>query len=218
MALKKFLKGIAEDVKKAAKGSKEYQKGKAKRKAKRAKSPLGKAAKQVAKDVKSAVKGSKEYQAAKAKKKAGKAWTKAVKRQKKGGSGETLSSLVSKRKGLKKGSAEYAAVQNKINKAYGSKVRHKAEAPKKAAPKKVAPKKVAPKKATPSGPESPVGKKEYEAKPGQKSTMQRNKPKRGPEPIQPYPPREDQGPKFAEGGKVESNPYGWPTRDARGRK
>ena len=62
--------------------------------------------------------------------------------------------------------------------------------------KKVAPK-VDPKKVTPSGPESPVGKKEYEAKPGQKSTMQRNKPK------------------YAEGGKVESNPYGWPSRDAR---
>ena len=114
MALKKFLKGIAEDVKKAAKGSKEYQEGKAKRKAKRAKSPLGRAAKQVAKDVKSAVKGSKEYQAAKAKKKAGKAWTKAVKRQKKGGSGETLSSLVSKRKGLKKGSKLHAKQAKKL--------------------------------------------------------------------------------------------------------
>ena len=79
------------------------------------------------------------------------------------------------------------------------------------APKKVAPKKVA--KPAPSGPESPVGKKEYEAKPGQESTMQRNRPKKTV--IEPYPPREDQGPKFAEGGKVESNPYGWPSRDAR---
>ena len=82
------------------------------------------------------------------------------------------------------------------------------------APKKVAPKKVA--KPAPSGPESPVGKKEYEAKPGQESTMQRNRPKKTV--IEPYPPREDQGPKFAEGGKVESNPYGWPSTDARGKK
>jgi uncharacterized protein with von Willebrand factor type A (vWA) domain len=87
---------IWDDIKKAAKGSKEYQAGKAKRKA------------------------------AKAKKKENKTWAKAVKKQKKSGSGETLSSLVSKRKGLTKGTAEYAAVQNKINKAYGVKKRHKA--------------------------------------------------------------------------------------------
>ena len=37
------------------------------------------------------------------------------------------------------------------------------------------------------------------------------------EQIKPYPPREDQGPKFAEGGKVESNPYGWPSSDSRKR-
>ena len=159
---------------------------------------------------------------AKAKKKVGKTWTKAVKKQKKKGeAGVTLSSLVSKRKGLKKGSAEYAKVQNAINKAYGSKVRHKAKAPKKAAPKKDIGQSYEQETAEvskPAGPESPVGKKEYEAKPGQKSTMQRNKPKKkqGESPkIEPYPPREDQGPKFAEGGKVESNPYGWPSRDAR---
>ena len=64
---------------------------------------------------------------AKAKKKVGKTWTKAVKKQKKKGeAGVSLSSLVSKRKGLKKGSAEYAKVQNAINKAYGVKKRHKA--------------------------------------------------------------------------------------------
>jgi len=61
---------IWDDIKKGLKGSEEYQAGKAKRKAKRAKSPVGKAVKQVAKDVKSAVKGSKEYQAGKAKRKA----------------------------------------------------------------------------------------------------------------------------------------------------
>jgi len=97
---------IWDDIKKAAKGSKEYQEGKAKRKA------------------------------AKAKKKENKTWTKAVKKQKKSGSGETLSSLVSKRKGLTKGTAEYAAVQNKINKAYGVEKRHKATVASK--PKKTA--------------------------------------------------------------------------------
>ena len=72
--------------------------------------------------------------AARAKKKAGKSWTKAVKKQKKKGEeGVTLSSLIAKRKDLTKGTAEYAAVQNKINKAYGSKVRHKATV---ASPKK----------------------------------------------------------------------------------
>ena len=221
---------IWSDIKKAAKGSKEYQEGKAKRKAKRAKSPLGKAVKSVSKDIKKGLKGSKEYQegkakrkAAKAEKKAGKSWTKAVKKQKKKGeAGVTLSSLVAKRKGLKKGTAEYAAVQNKINKAYGSKKVHKATtksrkpapkkdvkslpkkaATKKAATKKSAPKKVAPKtgffprKVAPPGAVGPGDDPQYAPKKGQKSTLMRNKPK------------------FAQGGKVESNPFGWPSRDAR---
>ena len=138
--------------------------------------------------------------AAKAKKKAGKTWTKAVKKQKKKGeAGVTLSSLVSKRKGLKKGTAEYAAVQNKINKAYGSKKVHKATVK---SPKKPeigqSYETAEASKPTPSGPESPVGKKEYEAKPGQESVLMRNRPK------------------AKEGGLVKaSNPYGWPTRDAR---
>lgn len=41
-------------------------------------------------------------------------------------SGGTLNELVKQRKGLKKGTAEYAEVQNKINKALGSKKVHKA--------------------------------------------------------------------------------------------
>ena len=160
---------------------------------------------------------------ARAKKKAGKSWTKAVKKQKKKGeAGVTLSSLVAKRKGLKKGTAEYAAVQNKINKAYGSKKVHKATtksrkpapkkdvkslpkkaATKKAATKKSAPKKVAPKtgffprKVAPPGAVGPGDDPQYAPKKGQKSTLMRNKPK------------------FAQGGKVESNPFGWPSRDAR---
>ena len=202
---------IWSDIKKAAKGSKEYQKGKAKRKAKRAKSPLGKAVKRVAKDVKSAVKGSKEYQAGKAKKKAGKSWTKAVKAQKKTG-GASMNELIKARNAAKKGSEAYATAQNKINKAYGSKKVHKADAPKKAEKKKAAtkewhppmadsrkPLKAKAAKPTPSGPESPVGKKEYEAKPGQKSTMY------------------DTRPKAKEGGLVEANPFGWPSSDSRKR-
>ena len=139
MAITKFLKGIAKDLKKGAKGSKEYQAEKAKRKAKRAKSPLGKAVKSVAGDIKKGLKGSKEYQAERAKKKAvkakkkeGKTWTKAVKKQKKAG-GPNLSTLVKARGMHKKGTAEYAKIQNAINKAYGSKKVHKAT---KAAPKK----------------------------------------------------------------------------------
>ena len=225
---------IWSDIKKAAKGSKEYQKGKAERKAKRAKSPLGKAAKQVAKDVKSAVKGSKEYQAGKAKRKAvkakkkeGKAWTKAVKKQKKTG-GKTMNELIKARNAAKKGSAEYATAQNQINKAYGSKKVHKAT--------KAAPKKAAPKVAT-QKPRKPIEAQDaadYEAKSKfteadvarhkenlrkhrevmDKDSAAKAKPKEK-KAIEPYPPREDQGPKFAEGGKVESNPYGWPSRDAR---
>jgi hypothetical protein len=43
-------------------------------------------------------------------------------------SGGTLNELVKQRKGLKKGTAEYAEVQNKINKALGSKKVHKVTA------------------------------------------------------------------------------------------
>ena len=128
------------------------KKAKAKREARLAKSKgnvgrflkgIKKAAKGIGKDVKSAVKGSKEHQAGKAKKKVAKAkkkedksFKRATQRAKK--SGESISSLVAKRKGLKKGTAEYNAVQNKINKAYGSRVKHTkvtAESPKKAVSK-----------------------------------------------------------------------------------
>ncbi len=187
MALGKFLKGIGKDIKKGLKGSKEYQKGKAKRKAKRAKSPLGKAIKQVAKDVKTAAKGSKEYQAgkakrkvAKAKKKEGKTWTKAVKKQKKAG-GDSLSSLVKKRSGLTKGTAEYASVQNKINKAYGVKKRHTTTAESRSKAKPFSP-----------GSKEDAGGKQKEAQLKKEGT-------------------------YAEGGKVESNPYGWPSKDSRNR-
>jgi hypothetical protein len=44
--------------------------------------------------------------------------------QGKAASGGNLNALVAKRKGLKKGTPEYAAVQNKINAALGSKKRH----------------------------------------------------------------------------------------------
>mgnify|MGYP005825060387 CR=1 FL=1 len=149
MALGKFLKGIGKDLKKGLKGSKEYQAGKAKKKA------------------------------AKAEKKAGKSWTKAVKKQKKAGTGVTLSSLVARRKNLKKGTAEYAKVQNAINKAYGVKKRHKATVE-------------SPKLPTP---ETPASKKETMEKFGTAEGGEKKV--------------------YAQGGKVESNPYGWPSRDAR---
>jgi len=52
-----------------------------------------------------------------------KAWSSASSSAKK--SGTTMNSLVKKRSGLKKGSAEYKKVQNQINKHYGVKKRHK---------------------------------------------------------------------------------------------
>ena len=209
--------------------------------------------------------------AARAKKKAGKSWTKAVKKQKKKGEeGVTLSSLIAKRKDLTKGTAEYAAVQNKINKAYGSKVRHKATVAspkkevskgkgksfrkafadaegkdfiwdgrkysgKKAAPKKAAVKK-APAKAKTFGKEG-LKKKAQEASKSRISTPDSKKiiaevekqtteewhaPKVSPEEKAPVtkkkakkPAGEYVGRKAAQGGLVESNPFGWPSKDAR---
>ena len=178
MAIGKFLKGIGKDLKKGLKGSKEYQAGKAKRKA------------------------------AKAEKKAGKTWTKAVKKQKKTG-GKTMNELIKARNAAKKGSAEYATAQNQINKAYGSKKVHKADAPKK--PK------------TPEFTEADVArhkenlKKHSEAMAKSKFTDSAAK-------------VEDKKPTYEElsknvttrkkmegGGKVESNPYGWPSSDSRKR-
>ena len=131
---------------------------------------------------------------------ADKSWSKAVKRQKKSGSGETLSSLVEKRKSLKKGSAEYAAVQNKINKAYGVKKRHKAESPRKQERANDAKIKAANK--------ANIKKQQAKKEIGQTD-----------ESIGQSYEREEIGQsyeKYSEGGKVEANnPYGWPTRDAR---
>ena len=112
---------------------------------------------------------------------ADKSWTKAVKKQKEGGSGETLSSLVAKREGLTKGSAEYASVQNKINKAYGVKKRHTTTAESRSKTKPFSP-----------GSKEDVKGKEKEVQLKKEGT-------------------------YAEGGKVESNPYGWPTKDSRNR-
>ena len=239
MAITKFLKGIAKDLKKGAKGSKEYQAEKAKRKAKRAKSPLGKAVKSVAGDIKKGLKGSKEYQAERAKKKAvkakkkeGKTWTKAVKKQKKAG-GSSMNELIKARNAAKASGdkSAYAAAQNQINKAYGSKKVHKADAPKKAEKKKVdakvdvrnivknlaksKSKKADKKKVAP--PESPVGKEEYAPKPGQTSTLMRNNPKKKEKAGMYGKDREGRSGNYAEGGKVEGNPYGWPSKDSRKR-
>ena len=156
--------GILSDIKKGLKGSKEYQAGKAKRKA------------------------------VKAKKKEGKTWTKAVKKQKKTG-GKTMNELIKARNAAKKGSAEYATAQNQINTAYGSKKVHKADAPKKAAPKKAAPKK----KVVTKKPE--IGQSYEREEIGQSYETDIN--------------GSSEERKYAQGGKVESNPFGWPSRDAR---
>ena len=148
--------------------------------------------------------------AARAKKKAGKSWTKAVKKQKKKGEeGVTLSSLIAKRKDLTKGTAEYAAVQNKINKAYGSKVRHKATV---ASPKK----EVSKGKGKTFGKEG-LKKKAQEASKSCISTPDAKKQiaevTKQAEKIVPEEPVEK---KMAEGGKVEGGGlFNWPSRDAR---
>ena len=202
--LKKIGKQLKKDIKAAAKGSKEYQAGRARAKQRKIDKLVERRKKQKAKGNLANVSrlqnqinqlsGSKvkhKIMDVKAKAKAEAPWKKAVKKQKETG-GPSISSLVAKRKGLKKGTAAYAKVQNAINEAYGSKVRHKAEAPKKITkPKKVA------KTPTPS-PVKTLTKEEKEQTSivgGSEVTEEKN---------------------YAGGGKVEaSNPYGWPSRDAR---
>jgi len=125
-----------------------------------------------------------------AKKKEGKTWTKAAEKQKKAG-GKTMNELIKARNAAKKGSAEYATAQNQINKAYGSKKVHKAEAPKKAAPKKDVDTKLTSKE------KSKASVNKY----GDLSSSEEN--------------GSSEERKYAQGGKVESNPFGWPSRDAR---
>ena len=199
---------ILDDIKKGFKGSKEYQEGKKKRKV------------------------------ARAKKKEGKTWTKAVKKQKKKGeAGVSLSSLISKRKGLKKGTAEYAKVQNAINKAYGVKKRHKAtvESGKPAASKPKAPKKIDKPKKEKEAKDIARHQKRLDAhrkhldKVGVVSPPSIKKVTKEGSPIYSKADYEAQteeekskwknmaeGGKvesYSKGGKVESNPYGWPSSD-----
>jgi hypothetical protein len=126
-------------------------------------------------------------------KKAGKTWTKAVKAQKKTG-GPTMTELIKRRNAAKKGSAAYASAQNAINEAYGSKKVHKAEAPKKAAAKP------APKKPDYKTPLTESEKRETVDVGGSPASEEIG---------------QSEERKYAGGGKVESNPYGWPSRDAR---
>ena len=204
MAFKKLLKKLkgAGEALGVGQDKEQWKKTKAKRKKAGKWTPgkyAKKAAKQVVKDVKSAAKGSKEYQAGKAKKKAGKTWAKAVKKQKKTG-GASMNELIKARNAAKASGdkSAYAKAQNQINKAYGSKKVHKAEAPKKAEKKKVA------------------------AKPDVRKIVKnlaKSKPKSpdiGQSDERPIGPVQKSG-KYAEGGKVDSNPYGWPSSDSRKR-
>ena len=204
MAFKKLLKKLkgAGEALGVGQDKEQWEKTKAKRKKAGKWTPgkyAKKAAKQVVKDVKSAAKGSKEYQAAKAKKKEGKTWTKAVKAQKKTG-GASMNELIKARNAAKASGDKgaYAKAQNQINEAYGSKKVHKADAPKKAEKKKVA------------------------AKPDVRKIVKnlaKSKPKSpdiGQSDERPIGPVQKSG-KYAEGGKVDSNPYGWPSSDSRKR-
>ena len=210
---------IWDDIKKAAKGSKAYQK--------RKKGPISKAVKQVKKDVKSAVKGSKEYQAGKAKKKAGKSWTKAVKKQKKAG-GSSMNELIKARNAAKASgdTAKYAAAQNQINKAYGSKKVHDPGKPKSLPKKKPvakAPKVAAKKPKAPEFTEADVArhkenlKKHSEAMAKSKFTDSAAKAKDKKPTYEELSKNVTTRKKMEGGGKVESNPYGWPSSDSRKR-
>ena len=150
---------IWDDIKKAAKGSKEYQEGR--KKAKQAKvdklakqrdtaKSKGKYSKQARKQNKINKKlgkkaatpsGKHKGKELKAKAEKDASWKKASKARK----GKTSMNELIKARNAAKASgdkAAYAAAQNKINKAYGSKKVHKADAPKKASPKKASPKKL----------------------------------------------------------------------------
>jgi hypothetical protein len=170
--------------------------------------------------------GSKERAATVEKKRkkveAGKSWTKAVKSQKKAG-GPTLSELIKRRSSAKKGTAEYAAAQNAINKAYGVKKRHKAP---KESPKKIAEKALKGKDKTIIDVVKSVEKKQFGGRVPSPSRGARPIPGRGARPtpgqipgispVTPGPAQQRPVRSYDEGGEVEaSNPYGWPTKDAR---
>ena len=213
MAITKFLKKAASKVGKALKEDAKKQKAASR-------------ARLTEKQRKHLASGEKS----RAKKKAGKTWKKAVKKQKKSG-GPSMNELIKQRNAADKGSEAYSKAQNAINKAYGSKKVHKADAPKKAEKKKVdakvdvrnivknlaksKSKKADKKKVAP--PESPVGKEEYAPKPGQTSTLMRNNPKKKEKAGMYGKDREGRSGNYAEGGKVEGNPYGWPSKDSRKR-
>jgi len=127
-----------------------------------------------------------------AKKKEGKTWTKAVKAQKKAG-GSSMNELIKARNAAKASGnkSAYAAAQNQINKAYGSKKVHKVSDKDKA--------------------ESSANLKSKN-----EAAMKKNEADKEAKKIASK--KRDSGAyvqKLAEGGKVESNPYGWPSRDAR---
>ena len=142
-----------------------------------------------------------------AKKKEGKTWTKAVKKQKKTG-GKTMNELIKARNAAKKGSAEYATAQNQINKAYGSKKVHKAT---KAAPKKTKVMEGPSGEGEPFVHMTPLTKEEKSKtsvdKHGNLSSEENGSSEER--------PNYSEERNYAQGGKVESNPYGWPSRDAR---
>ena len=141
-----------------------------------------------------------------AKKKEGKTWTKAAEKQKKAG-GKTMNELIKARNAAKASGnkSAYATAQNQINKAYGSKKVHDPGKPKslpkkkpvvKAKAKKAAPKKDVDTKLT-SKEKSKASVNKY----GDLSSSEEN--------------GSSEERKYAQGGKVESNPFGWPSRDAR---
>ena len=205
---------IWSDIKKAAKGSKEYQK--------RKKGPISKAAKQVAKDVKSAVKGSKKYQerkkgpiskvakqvskdvksAIKGKKAApqpfGKAFSSARKAGKKTFTWKGKSYSTKTADDVKK-EKKKVTTKPDVKKIVKNIAKSKVKKPK--APKVTA-KEWHPPMADSRQPLKP---KASEAKsPKEKAGMFGKD-------------REGRSGNYAEGGKVESNPFGWPSSDSRKR-
>jgi len=201
---------IWSDIKKAAKGSKEYQEGR--KKAKQAKvdklakqrdtaKSKGKYSKQARKQNKINKKlgkkadtpsGKHKGKELKAKAEKDASWKKASKAQK----GKTSMNELIKARNAAKASGNksaYAAAQNQINKAYGSTKVHKVSDKDKA--------------------ESSANLKSKN-----EAAMKKNEADKEAKKIASK--KRDSGAyvqKLAEGGKVESNPYGWPSSDSRKR-
>ena len=233
---RKAFEQVSGDIKKAAKGSKEYQAGQAKKKA----AKVVKAEKQAPK-IKALAAKRKAQKAERAKTagpvfKAGKDYSKAgAPKKAEPKKAEPKKEVAPQKFGSAFSSARKAGKKTFTwkGKSYTTKT---ADDVKKAASKKAASKKVVSKSKTkvkaPSGPEGPGNDPRYDPKPGQKSTMMRNRPERK-NLRKKYPPATEESrpplkfknmeeggmvDTYEGGGKVDSSGlFNFPSTDARKR-